>query len=438
MGACMEPPRFAIVMSACHGPSLFETLHVCCNKLSYREGVRILRELSQALSYLHGKAKNIVVKCLNSRNIFLEPKVVLSLLDYSSLECRTDRPGYLAVPVSSVRYTAPELLQAARASEVTYSSRVANSDSAYPDETTPSVRVTLSPTVVESEATDVTEGSSVDLGFTIADNRTEISSARLSTPRSLRGNSFLYSSGVSISSVFFSSPGSCSSSSSSAATSVNDSVPVSDWVRFKRPLYTDDIDLVYEQQAILSVTRWLGRRYSMSNLLETGHFYSKFSKIFPWNMARSNSLPQIASQSLSVASPPHEPLHSPGPSGTAVWSARKRRQRGANQSFPALQMTAADEQSFRFPLILPEQCCARATDIFALGIYMSDASLYSKRGIAVNEELISACWSHEPTHRPAISEICIDLIHRSNHQRDHASSDVCRVSGCVSLPTLAV
>ncbi|BHF65175.1 hypothetical protein SprV_0200818400 [Sparganum proliferum] len=447
------------ICNACHGPSLFETLHVCCNKLSYREGMRILRELSQALSYLHGRAKNIVVKCLNSRNIFLEPKVVLSLLDYSSLECRTDRPGYLAVPVSSVRYTAPELLQAARASEVTYSSRVANSDSAYPDEATPSVRVT---TVVESEATDITEGSSVDLGFTIADNRTEISSVRLSTPRSLRGNSFLYSSGVSISSVFFSSPGSCSSSSSSAATSVNDSVPVSAWERFKRPLYTDDIDLVYEQQAILSVTRWLGRRYSMSNLLETGHFYSKFSKIFPWNMARSNSLPQIASQSLSVASPPHEPLHSPGPSGTAVWSARKRRQRGANQSFPALQMTAADEQSFRFPLILPEQCCARATDIFALGtiiyeifsgtypmpatsasqyatyiIHGHRADLTTLKVSSTIQELISACWSHEPTHRPAISEICIDLIHRSNNQRDHASSDVCRVSGCVSLPTLA-
>ncbi|VDL88586.1 unnamed protein product [Schistocephalus solidus] len=383
MGACMDPPRFAIVMrtdvltplfvpaisappihSACHGPSLFEAIHICRNKLSYREGVRILRQLSQALSYLHGRAKNIVVKCLNSRNIFIEPKVVLSLLDYSSLECRTDRPGYLAVPVSNVRYTAPELLQAARASEVTYSSRVANSDSAYPDEATPSVRVTLTSTVIESEVTDCTEGSSVDLGFTPTDNKTDISSARPSSPRSLRGTSFLYSSGVSISSVFSSSPGSCSSSATSAAISANGSVTTSEWVPFKRPLYIDDIDLMYEQQAILSVTRWLGRRYSMSNLLETGHFYSKFTKIFPWNMARSNSLPQIASHCLSVSPPTREPVRSSGPSGTAVWS---RRHRGTNQSFPALQMPAADEQAFRFPLILPEQCCTRATDIFALG-----------------------------------------------------------------------
>ncbi|VDK49279.1 unnamed protein product, partial [Dibothriocephalus latus] len=98
------------------------------------------------------------------------------------------------------------MLQAARASEVTYCCRGANGDSAYQDETTPSVRVTLTSTTFESEANDITEGSSVDLGFTTIDNKTEVSSVRPSTPRSMRGTSFLYSSGVSISSVFSSSP----------------------------------------------------------------------------------------------------------------------------------------------------------------------------------------------------------------------------------------
>ncbi|VDN10904.1 unnamed protein product, partial [Dibothriocephalus latus] len=152
---------------------------------------------------------------------------------------------------------------------------------------------------------------------------------------------------------------------------------------------------------------------------------------------------------------------SPGPSGTAVWSTRKRRQRGTNQSFPTLQIPPADEQAFTFPLILPEQCCARATDIFALGtiIYEIFSGAYPMPATSASQyatyiihghradlttlkvpptiqELISACWSHEPTHRPAISEICIDLMHRGAPQSEHAFADVCRVSGCASLPTL--
>lgn len=44
-----------------------------------RNRVSIGRQVAQAMGYLH--AKGITAQVLNSRNIYLEPKVKLSLLD---------------------------------------------------------------------------------------------------------------------------------------------------------------------------------------------------------------------------------------------------------------------------------------------------------------------------------------------------------------------
>ncbi|GAA53796.1 kinase suppressor of Ras 1 [Clonorchis sinensis] len=109
MGACAEPPNFAIVTSACNGISLYKKLHVQHEKIPRRFPFQILRQVVHAMEYLHSRIKPIIIRHLTSRNIFLQPKVVLSLTDYASMEC----PYQTCVPISPdcVRYVAPELFR---------------------------------------------------------------------------------------------------------------------------------------------------------------------------------------------------------------------------------------------------------------------------------------------------------------------------------------
>lgn len=62
------------------GASLYHKLHLQSDRMSMRSCLSIARQVSQAMGYLH--AKGIVVRKLNSKNIHLEPKVKLSLLDH--------------------------------------------------------------------------------------------------------------------------------------------------------------------------------------------------------------------------------------------------------------------------------------------------------------------------------------------------------------------
>ena len=51
--------------------------------------IHTIRQISQAMGYLH--AKGIVMGKLNSKNIYLEPKVKLCLMDYGMPEKPHDR-----------------------------------------------------------------------------------------------------------------------------------------------------------------------------------------------------------------------------------------------------------------------------------------------------------------------------------------------------------
>ena len=82
MGACCEPPRFAIVTSPLKAPSLHTELATKGLGLSDYSKLSILRQTVNAFSYLH--AKNISHGRLSSHNIFLESKVKVSLLDYAA------------------------------------------------------------------------------------------------------------------------------------------------------------------------------------------------------------------------------------------------------------------------------------------------------------------------------------------------------------------
>jgi len=81
MGACVEPPKFAIITQPIKGESLYT--HVIEGKrLSYSIKLSIIRQIADAFSYLH--AKNIIHGRLSAHNIFLESKVKVSLLDYAA------------------------------------------------------------------------------------------------------------------------------------------------------------------------------------------------------------------------------------------------------------------------------------------------------------------------------------------------------------------
>ncbi len=58
-------------------------------KMSLHSRVSIVRQIAQAMGYLH--AKGIVMRKLNTKNIYMEPKVKLCLMDYSMTETKYDR-----------------------------------------------------------------------------------------------------------------------------------------------------------------------------------------------------------------------------------------------------------------------------------------------------------------------------------------------------------
>ena len=63
------------------GASLYEKLHVKSEtSVSLRSRVNIARQVALAVGYLH--ARGVIVGKLDSRNVHLEPKVKLSLLDH--------------------------------------------------------------------------------------------------------------------------------------------------------------------------------------------------------------------------------------------------------------------------------------------------------------------------------------------------------------------
>lgn len=71
------------------GVSLYDHLHIREEKVSVHLGISITRQVAQGMGYLH--ARGIVIRKLNSKNIFLDTKVKLCLMDYGMAEKRHDR-----------------------------------------------------------------------------------------------------------------------------------------------------------------------------------------------------------------------------------------------------------------------------------------------------------------------------------------------------------
>lgn len=70
-------------------PSLYESVHLKGDKMQLHMRVQIIRQIAQAMGYLH--AKGIILRRLNTKNIFLEPKVKISIMDHGMSQQKCDR-----------------------------------------------------------------------------------------------------------------------------------------------------------------------------------------------------------------------------------------------------------------------------------------------------------------------------------------------------------
>uniref|UniRef100_A0A0A9Y2Z8 Kinase suppressor of Ras 1 n=1 Tax=Lygus hesperus TaxID=30085 RepID=A0A0A9Y2Z8_LYGHE len=122
MGACMKPPRLAIVTSMCKGYSLYTHIHVYKDKFTMAKTVSLAQQISQGMGYLH--AKGIVHKDLKTKNIFLENgKVVITDFGLFSVTklCFSNRKGDgLSIPPGWLCYLAPEIVRSLRAHQTPY------------------------------------------------------------------------------------------------------------------------------------------------------------------------------------------------------------------------------------------------------------------------------------------------------------------------------
>lgn len=119
MGACMKPPRLAIVTSLCKGRTLYQHIHILKDKFNMSRTIMIAQQISQGMGYLH--ARGIVHKDLKTKNIFLESgKVVITdfgLFNVTRL-CHDSRRGnWLSIPPGWLCYLSPEVMRNLRVTQ---------------------------------------------------------------------------------------------------------------------------------------------------------------------------------------------------------------------------------------------------------------------------------------------------------------------------------
>lgn len=119
MGACMKPPRLAIVTSLCKGMTLYTHIHLRKDKFTANKSVIVAQQISQGMGYLH--ARGIIHKDLKTKNIFLENgKVVITdfglfsvtKLCFGNKLVQSLRGDSLGIPAGWLCYLAPELCRA--------------------------------------------------------------------------------------------------------------------------------------------------------------------------------------------------------------------------------------------------------------------------------------------------------------------------------------
>ncbi|RUS72134.1 hypothetical protein EGW08_020107 [Elysia chlorotica] len=70
--------------------------------------IGVLRQIAQGMGYLH--AKGIVLRKLNTKNVFIGHKVKVSAMDYGFPDAAKDRSDYGSLPRGHLTYIAPEIM----------------------------------------------------------------------------------------------------------------------------------------------------------------------------------------------------------------------------------------------------------------------------------------------------------------------------------------
>jgi kinase suppressor of Ras 2 len=128
MGACMNPPKLAIVTSLCKGDTLYTILHLKRDKFPMSKIKIIAEQIAQGMSYLHHRG--IVHKDLKSKNIFFERGRAI-ITDFGlvnvarrlcarqkRVEQKSKTTGYerdcMSIPEGWLCYLAPEIMRTLR------------------------------------------------------------------------------------------------------------------------------------------------------------------------------------------------------------------------------------------------------------------------------------------------------------------------------------
>ncbi|XP_059480114.1 kinase suppressor of Ras 2 isoform X2 [Neocloeon triangulifer] len=119
MGACMKPPKLALVTSLCKGLTLYTHIHLRKDKFNMNKTTNIAQQITQGMGYLH--SRGIVHKDLKSKNIFLENnKVVITdfgLFNVTRLCHGSRKNSGLSIPPGWLCYLSPEIIRSLRGSE---------------------------------------------------------------------------------------------------------------------------------------------------------------------------------------------------------------------------------------------------------------------------------------------------------------------------------
>eukprot|EP00095_Tigriopus_kingsejongensis_P004556 maker-scaffold1671_size31647-snap-gene-0.10 protein:Tk04556 transcript:maker-scaffold1671_size31647-snap-gene-0.10-mRNA-1 annotation:"kinase suppressor of ras 1" len=123
MGACMNPPKLAIVTSLCKGNTLYTHLHLRKDKFTLNKVIIVAQQIAQGMGYLHHR--RIVHKDLKTKNIFFEKgHAIISdfgLVNVARRLCARHTVGNrqavrdsLSIPQGWLCYLAPELMRSLR------------------------------------------------------------------------------------------------------------------------------------------------------------------------------------------------------------------------------------------------------------------------------------------------------------------------------------
>jgi len=129
MGACVRPPRLAIVTNLCKGNTLYTHLHLRKDKFYMNRVITIAQQIAQGIGYLHHKG--IVHKDLKTKNIFLENgRAIITdfgLVNVARRLCSRHKGGLdskdlekvsdissdcMSIPAGWLCYLAPEIMRA--------------------------------------------------------------------------------------------------------------------------------------------------------------------------------------------------------------------------------------------------------------------------------------------------------------------------------------